>query len=161
MSPATRAVAERFWEKVFKGSGNECWEWLACKDAYGYGIISYNGVPTHAHRVCWILTQGPIPDGMFVCHHCDNRSCCNPRHLFVGTNADNQADKARKGRAYRGFGKDNPRTKLSDKQVIEIRHRYAAGGILQRELAAEFDVDSTTICNIITRRRRAHIKETT
>lgn len=101
------------------------------------------------HRVSWSLHNGPIPDGMFVCHRCDVRHRVNPEHLFLGTPADNMADMRSKGRAVRGH------IKLSDAQVGWIRGRYAVGGILQRELAEEYGVSEETIQALITRRKRS------
>ena len=91
-------VEERFWAKVVKSDG--CWEWTAKHDKNGYGRFSPNGqysqVP--AHRFSWELHNGPVPEGMLVCHRCDNPECTNPNHLFLGTPQDNMDDKVRKGR---------------------------------------------------------------
>jgi hypothetical protein len=89
---------ERFMSKVDKRGDDECWEWQAGKNPRGYGQFSFKGRQKMAHRVIWILTNGPIPAGFFICHKCDNPSCVNPAHLFPGTPLDNTRDCISKGR---------------------------------------------------------------
>jgi hypothetical protein len=96
-----RPLEERFWEKVAKGDG--CWLWTASLGSTGYGQICVRDEKgqyrqTKAHRVSWILTNGPIPGGLQVLHKCDNPPCVNPDHLFLGTAIDNMRDMAAKGR---------------------------------------------------------------
>lgn len=112
----------RFWEKVEKGE--DCWIWTGCKATGGYGTIF---VPdnrrknTMAHRYSWILHYGEIPEGIFICHLCDNPPCVNPKHLFMGTAADNSKDKWEKGRQGK-IGK--PPLGLSKDEMKQRRKEY-------------------------------------
>jgi hypothetical protein len=87
---------EKFWAKVAKGKRNACWLWTGLQTHHGYGVIHFgkSAKPRRklAHRVAWEFTHGPIPDGLLVCHHCDTPLCCNPQHLFLGSDLDNMRD---------------------------------------------------------------------
>jgi hypothetical protein len=90
-------IHRAFWSKVALGDDRECWEWTR-KKARGYGRFDVRGWPVYAHRIAWVIAFGVIPDGLYVCHSCDNPPCVNPAHLFLGTAKDNMQDKVRKGR---------------------------------------------------------------
>lgn len=86
-----------FWRQVDKSSPDECWNWTGAKSR-GYGHVSFQREQWAASRLSYVLTYGPIQNGLFVLHHCDNRACCNPNHLFLGTHQDNMDDMMQKGR---------------------------------------------------------------
>lgn len=100
---------------------DECWEWRGRQDQDGYGTIHIGNAPRRAHRYAWELTNGRIPAGLHVLHHCDNPPCVNPAHLFLGTVADNNRDKMMKGRHRANPDPWACRRRLSDEQVAEIR----------------------------------------
>jgi hypothetical protein len=87
---------DRFWSKVKKSDG--CWEWIGAKDGCGYGKLGLGGKLIGAHRMAWILSFGPIPEGLSVCHRCDNPGCVNPGHLFVASHRGNMLDMVAKHR---------------------------------------------------------------
>jgi len=141
---------KRYWAKVIRGDG--CWEWNAFVNKNGYGQIGFRGALVYAHRAAWTLANGPIPDGLFVCHKCDNRKCCNPEHMFLGTFEDNMNDKVQKGRQARPIGEKSPTSKLTWEQVREIRERYKNETIMQSVLAKEYGVSASAISHVITNR---------
>lgn len=118
-----KSLSERFWSKVVVPENeNDCWLWLAAKDRRGYGAIGSGNRVLKAHRVSWELHHGNIPDNLLVCHRCDNPGCCNPKHLFLGTQADNMADCSAKGR-WRG---PHPQI-LTAADIPVIRQAYVNG----------------------------------
>ncbi|MCP4990745.1 MAG: HNH endonuclease [Colwellia sp.] len=126
-----------------------CLIWLGSVHRKGYGHIGVNGKTEKTHRFAWEQTNGPIPDGMHVLHYCDNPSCVNPDHLFIGTNADNVADKIKKGRDVYANGEDHGASKLSKSDVIAIRSDARP----RKEIAANYGVSISQIGRIL---RREH-----
>lgn len=137
------ALATRFWSKVAKGDG--CWEWQASRMATGYGAFGYLGKVVTAHRMSWILAHGEVAGDAHVCHHCDNRPCVRPDHLFLGTASDNIRDMARKGRN---------RVKLTNESVVSILNRYDAKEATQRQLAREYGVTQAMISYLVQQDRK-------
>jgi hypothetical protein len=133
-----------------------CTEWTGNRDANGYGRIGVEQRPVLVHRLAWELAHGPIPAGLHVLHRCDNPPCVRLDHLSLGTQADNMRDTVTRGRHVQG---DRVGTaKLTEANVLEIRRRYAAGGVTQKSLAAEFGVKPPAIQAIINRRKWRHLE---
>jgi hypothetical protein len=151
-----KPLVERFWEKVQKTDG--CWPWAGVTArSTGYGYIWAHGRMNYAHRTAWLLTHGPILEGLWVLHHCDVPACCNPAHLFLGTHSDNMRDMNAKGR--RGtIGARHGHAKLDETAVLDIRQRHAAGGITQRALATQHGISQRTISQIIRRKTWRHAR---
>ena len=116
-----QTTADRFWGKVQKGPDDQCWHWVAYKRPDGYGQFYLDGKTVTAHRTAWQLTSGRIPNGLCVCHKCDNPSCVNPGHLFLGTMTDNIRDRDAKGRNGSNQGENGPTAILTEKDVLDIR----------------------------------------
>ncbi len=177
----TRPVGDRLWEKVDRNGPvpvhrpelGRCWIWTASKTKLGYGKIGVPGRTSgwdFAHRMSWEVTNGPVPHGLFVCHHCDNPSCVRPDHLFLGTKAQNSADMAAKGRS--SIGNRNPTrlypgrvirgsrqhmARLDETKVAEIRARFKAGGITEVALAREYGVSFQTVSLVVLGKTWRHV----
>jgi hypothetical protein len=148
-----------FWSKVERRPRDECWPWLASRRMNGYGQIHFQRKGLLAHRVAWTLTNGPIPDGLCVCHRCDNPACCRPDHLFLATNADNSADMVAKRRQNttepfnRARGERSGRAKLSDPEVADLRRLYAEG-VGPKILSERFGISRTHVHRIVSHEYR-------
>ena len=154
---------DRFWDKVDVLGDDDCWEWQATKIHNGYGHFRLDGELELAHRASYIFTHGEIPNidgtdfrGTCVLHTCDNRACCNPEHLFIGTHTDNMKDMMEKGRGNKPQGERHGCAKLTEKDVAAIRDLYDYGWY-QYEIASLFGVGQTAISDIITKKKWSHV----
>ncbi len=140
---------ERFLEKINKKSINECWEWEGHRNKrYGYFKL-HSGQNIHAHRYSYFLETGYFPKTMeYICHHCDNGFCVNPKHLFLGTQFDNMRDMVNKGRKSNCLGEKNPNVKLTEKEVQNIINLHNKG-ISYSKLSKIFGIGNTQIGRIL------------
>ena len=162
MSEHTEDFIKRFCSKFKQGGEEECWEWEAGKNNYGYGCIQKGCRALKAHRVSYELFVGPIPEGLIVRHKCDNPGCVNPHHLEVGTDADNVRDKVERGRQAKGG--EHGRARLCEPEVALIKKFFARhppvtgwNGGQCNFLARWFGVAVQTVSDIHAQKRWAHI----
>lgn len=148
----------RITERIDRSDPEGCWPWTSYHQG-GYPALFYLGKNVRVHRLVLERKLGRAlgPDEQ-ACHTCDNPSCCRADHLFEGTSADNQADKARKGRGRRFRGERSATSKLTNFDVITIRAAYATGRVGQEYLAERFGVGKMEISRIVRRQRWAHIE---
>lgn len=153
-----KTLMERFEDKFIPEPNSGCWLWIANAFPSGYGQIKAKGKPRLAHRVSWELYNGPIPEhdsyhGICVCHKCDNPSCVNPDHLFLGTQSDNVADQVKKGRTNPPKGESQVNAKLTEADVLAIR----ADPRTYREIAPDYGITHPHVSDIKNRKRWRHI----
>lgn len=152
IAPGETAMTHPFWSKVDVREPDECWLWKFAADPSGYGRLRWDGRSALSHRVAYILRNGPIGGGRrgpVVMHSCDNPGCCNPRHLSVGTQAENIADSVAKGRTARCSA--HYKTRLTPADVLKIR----ADTRTHRLIAADYRMAPDAITNIKNRKRWA------
>jgi hypothetical protein len=158
---SAKNTPESFWARVAKSSPKDCWEWQGAITSSGYGNVAWQGARVQAHRLAYLLSIGGIrPETLFrvgdrartykrfVLHKCDNRLCCNPDHLFLGSMRTNLLDAYRKGRKTQPKS-NHVNAKLSAAQVRAIRTRYTRGGVRQVDLASEYGVSQRVVSLII------------
>jgi hypothetical protein len=156
-------------KECYKGL-DACQEWTGGKSSRGYGVAWVKGRIVSAHRLSYMVHNGEIAEGEFILHRCDNRSCINPKHLLAGDAKANSLDMVTKGREAKGEangastcpehvlrGEGIGNSKLTEGNIVEIRARYAAGGITQEMLGVEFGVSQVLIGLIVRRKIWKHI----
>lgn len=141
-----RPFRERFEKKI--GNMDDCWQWEGSKSNLGYGHFFMRGKLEQAHRASWKIYKGIIPKGKCVCHTCDNRLCVNPKHLWLGTQADNVKDMMMKGRGIKATPEKNGSAKLTWDKVEKIRNLYKTGNYYYKDLANMFNVCESQIKRI-------------
>ncbi len=144
-------LKDRFWKMVSIGESNDCWLFTGFKNCDGYGKVGIGTKKTDsAHRISYMLSFGEIPKGFCVLHKCDNPPCCNPKHLFLGTQGDNVSDMIAKGRLVNLKGELSGASKLTQVQVDLIRSEYTGKRGQKISLSKKYGVMPTTITNILT-----------
>jgi len=149
-----KAIRHRFEQQYERSTEDECWEWYGAVLKSGYGTMKVNGSTERAHRIGYWLRHGEIPDDLFVLHHCDNRRCVNPSHLYLGDHVDNRQDAVERDRTAQG--EENGRVKLTEDDVREIKRR--GEDELQRDLADEFGISQSSVNDIINGHTWSHVE---
>lgn len=189
MRTFSQQTIERFWARVDRRGGpGACWPWTGYLTWNGYGRVRADGGRYGSHRLAYLLSSGTVPDGMSVCHRCDNPSCCNPAHMWLGTQSENMADMTAKGRRAimegdqngsrrhpdrRAYGDRNgtrkfperlargasrPGAKLTDEKVRAILAECGSGRLSQVEAARRFGVSRSLVGLVVRRRAWTHVE---
>lgn len=156
MPARIRDIQKHFWDGVEVGDPTICWPWMRRRWWNGYGIFFVRRRAKIASRIAYEFSVGQIPDGLFVLHRCDNRACCNPSHLFIGTKKDNTADCIRKGRFGVLPGSKNHQARFHESDVLEMRRLFSFGKSLA-DIARLFSTTSSRIHRIVHRKEWTHI----
>jgi len=127
----------RFFQKI--KITEDCWIWTASKRKSGYGLFKFNKKLISSHRFSWKIHFGEIPNGLNVCHKCDN-----PKHLFIGSQLDNMKDQIAKGRQRYSYGSSNGASKLNEKQIIELKNDFHAG-VKRKDIARKYGISIRNI----------------
>lgn len=159
---------DKFQQRIIKTDG--CWTWKGAKNLKGYGHLWVKGKNIGAHRISYMLYKGDIPNGMVICHRCDNPTCVNPDHLFLGTQKDNISDRDQKGHTAKGDrsgkktkperiarGENNGSTKLTTHDVLTIRDLWDRRKFSQRAIGRMYDIHHDTVWRIVNRKNWDHV----
>lgn len=150
-------IAGNFWDWVDGSDPDGCWPWTRGRMSTGHGTLRNGKTTMLAHRFAWELTFGPIPEGLVICHTCDNPPCCRPDHLALGTQVDNIVDMVTKRRDRHPRGVDQGSAKVTDDAVREIRRLRTAGSTLIA-IAQQFNVGTSTVHRIASRASWTHVE---
>lgn len=160
-SRLSQGSPDAFWSRVERGGPDDCWPWKEYIGRAGYGTVKWIGKVSRAHRIAYLLANGPYSDDLFICHRCDNPPCCNPAHLYAGSPADNMRDRGDRT----GFsgnattrGVVHPKAKLNDESVLAIRQRFREGET-STTLGKEYGVHPSTIMQVVRRVTWTHLAE--
>lgn len=137
---------KRFDDKIFY-SPDGCWYWTGARTPLGYGTFSLNRKSYRAHRLSYQMHKGDIPEGLCVCHSCDNRLCVNPDHLWLGTVQENSIDMVKKGRRHDNAGEKHGNCKINTEQAITIKSLLGEG-VRMAEISKRIQIPYETIRNI-------------
>lgn len=140
------SIVEKFNKYTMKDDRTDCLLWIGAKSSRGYGYLRLGKDTRRAHRVSYELFKGKIPNGMLVCHSCDNPICVNPKHLWLGTSKDNSHDRNKKGRAFKTIGETNGMSKLTKNNVIEIKSLL--GKCQLKKLLKKFNISNSHVYSI-------------
>ncbi len=147
---------KRLWSKVNILSDNKCWEWQGAKTTAGYGVIRIDYEANYTHRLAWSLkNKGEIPKKGVICHRCDNPACCNPSHLFLGTQADTVRDAASKNRMPKGEKHFN--TNITTDIVRQIRYLGEYTTMTKKKISERFGISRQAVTDILYKRTWGHV----
>lgn len=133
-----------------------CWNWVKALTTNGYGVLTVDKIQYRAHRLSYSVFIDEIPDGLEICHKCDNHRCCNPDHLFIGTHRENMADMVKKGRQRSIYGSEHCGSKITEADALQIRE-LSESGIPGYRIAELYNISKSNVSMIINRHTWKHI----